>query len=73
MRCNDCGQTENRPSRRSDVCEPCIDLRGQLVTAMEEKRICMDEFREIQKVISDGRGEGANAIRRVLGLTAPEI
>lgn len=73
MRCNDCGPTENKPSRRSDVCEPCLALRGQLMTAVKEKRVGMDEFRELQRVLASGSGKGADAIRRVLSEWAPEI
>lgn len=74
MKCNDCGTPNYTPSRsRGDVCEPCMELRGQLITAMSEKRVDMDEFQQIQRVLAGRSGQGANAIRRVLGLGTPEI
>jgi len=57
----------------NSICCDCWELRGQLVTAMSEKRIDMDEFRELQRVIARHDGQGASAIRRVLGLCGHEI
>jgi hypothetical protein len=68
MKCNDCGTDNYTPSRRGDVCEDCMNLRGQLITAVSEKRVDMDEFREIQRTLAGRSGQGANAIRRVLGI-----
>ncbi len=73
MKCNDCGKPDYKPSKRGDVCEDCFVLRGQLMTAMHEKRVDMDEFKQIQRVLSGNSHQGANVIRRVLGLAAPEI
>lgn len=73
MKCNDCGATDYTPSSRSDLCEPCFKLRMDLLAAVKTGAVCMDEFRQLQQVLSRGSGQGAAAIRRTLGLTAPEI
>lgn len=73
MRCNDCGSREFVPSARSDVCVNCLELRLQLIKAVEAGTVHMDEFQQLQRVIASGRGQAACAIRRTLGLSAPEI
>lgn len=74
MKCNDCGKSPYvSTGSRSDVCDECLMLRGQLIGALHAKKVDPDEFRQIQRVLASGNGQGANVIRRVLGLTAPEI
>lgn len=75
MKCNDCGSKNYVQSDfgRGDVCIKCFELRGQLLDAVKVGSVCMDEFRELQKVLGSRNGKAASAIRRTLGLTAPEI
>lgn len=73
MKCNDCGQPNYTPSSRSDVCKPCFELRGELMKAVKSQTISMDEFQELQRVLASGGGRAASAIRRTLGLTAPDL
>jgi hypothetical protein len=72
MKCSDCNR-DGQPSARGDVCAECLQLRLDLIAAVKEQAVCMDEFRQLQQVISRRNGQAANAIRRCLGLTAPEI
>jgi hypothetical protein len=73
MKCNDCGSADFTSSLRADVCLECFDLRGKLLDAVKSGSVSMDEFRELQHEISTGRGLAANAIRRVLGLSSPDL
>jgi hypothetical protein len=75
MKCNDCGSTNYNQSQagRADVCPECFQLRLDLLNAVKSKLVSMDEFRELQRTLASGNGQAANAIRRVLGLTAPEL
>jgi len=72
MKCSDCNR-DGQPSARGDVCTECFQLRLDLLAAVKSGNACMDEFQQLQKVISRRNGQAANAIRRTLGLTAPEI
>lgn len=70
--CIDCGNLNLKPSRaRSDVCEDCAELRGQIVERIRD--IDPNEFRELQRVLASQSGGGAGAMRRILGLDAPVI
>jgi hypothetical protein len=73
MRCNDCGTESYTPSKRSDVCTACWDLRKELVHAMHHQEISPSEFQRIQQELASGRGTGAGAIRRALCLDSPQI
>lgn len=72
MKCSDCNR-DGQPSERGDVCKECFQLRLDLLAAVKSGAVCMDEFQQLQKVIGRRNGQAANAIRRTLGLTAPEI
>lgn len=72
MKCSDCNRV-GQPSERGDVCTECFQLRLDLISAVKLGAVCMDEFQQLQKVISRRNGQAANAIRRTLGLTAPEL
>ena len=74
MKCRDCGKPDYTPSPKlSSICVDCWEVRSRLVEAWKADLVDPDEFREVQRVIVQGNGQGASAIRRVLGLTAPEI
>jgi len=68
MKCRDCGKSPYEPSRRWDICIECFDLRTEFVRFCKTSSLCADEFNEVQRVIQAGKGQGANAMRRVMGL-----
>ena len=73
IRCHDCGKSPYTPCSRQDICTDCWSLRMKLVDAMKTQSIPMEVFQGIQRKLAGGRGTGAAAILRALGLDAPNI
>lgn len=73
MKCNDCGKVQEKMSLRLDLCQDCWDLRAKLIESVKAGKVSMDEFKELQRLMANRSGQAAAAVRRVLGLTAPEI
>jgi hypothetical protein len=68
MRCRDCGKSPFAPSdSRADICVDCLALRGRLLTAVTEKRVALDDFRDVQSLMCRGCGEAAYRSRILLG------
>lgn len=67
MRCNDCGKADYEPSTRSDVCEPCFQLRLEFIAARTRGDVSPDEFARVQRTMSGAACEGqASEMMRAL-------
>lgn len=66
MPCVDCGNRDyeiaRKPVMRDDVCDACWELRGDLIDAMEAKRITPEQFRYAQTGGGLNRSERAKAV-----------
>lgn len=69
-KCRDCG-TQIDPavttkSRRTDVCDPCMENRYRLVEARGSGAISNDTFEVLQRKLQVGRGKAKAAIEEAL-------
>ena len=69
--CKDCGERKpyNQLSKRTDVCQPCMENRLRLVKALDAGEINGSQFAWVQKKLRAGHGAGKKAIDSTLGIT----
>lgn len=59
------GRGERRLPARSDICDACMDRRGEVMQAFEDKRLNPEEFLSIQKAMGR-RGAAKKLIEKLL-------
>lgn len=64
------GRGERRLPGRSDICDECMDRRGDVMEAMKDKRLTHEEFASIQKAMGR-RGAAEKLILRLLNNPKP--
>ena len=70
MRCKDCGAKEYEPSRRGDVCKPCMEKRVRLVQAANSGAVSIETLKSIQRTMATDifrHGRASKKIDAALG------
>lgn len=73
MKCNDCGEQFEKQTHsiRADVCDPCWETRGKLVSG-DLVPLGSPDMLRIQRAMGAGRGTVKRCIERILAGKAKE-
>ena len=68
-KCKDCGERDYVPSSRSDVCVDCMNLRRELIKALDAGTVSHEQFTSIQRTMNTDifrHGRAAKKMRKAL-------